>query len=216
MENIFEKACQYALIKHKNQYRKDGSIYILHPFEVATIAGTMTNDLDVLSAAVLHDVLEDSDASLIEIKELFNDRVCKLISLETEEKYPNLSKKDSWKLRKIEAIKRLEETDDIGFKIIYLADKLSNIRSLLRDINNNGIQAFNKLDIDKEKKNIKITFEDNGIPFNPLEKDDPNIDLSINKRKEGGLGIFIVKKMMDNVSYEYKNNKNIFVIEKKY
>ena len=73
-----------------------------------------------------------------------------------------------------------------------------------------------KLDIDKEKKNIKITFEDNGIPFNPLEKDDPNIDLSINKRKEGGLGIFIVKKMMDNVSYEYKNNKNIFVIEKKY
>lgn len=147
MENIFEKACQYALIKHKNQYRKDGSIYILHPFEVATIAGTMTNDLDVLSAAVLHDVLEDSDASLIEIKELFNDRVCKLISLETEEKYPNLSKKDSWKLRKIEAIKRLEETDDIGFKIIYLADKLSNIRSLLRDINNNGIQAFNKFNV---------------------------------------------------------------------
>lgn len=73
-----------------------------------------------------------------------------------------------------------------------------------------------KLDIDTKNKNIKVTFIDNGIKFNPLENKDPNINLSIEKRKEGGLGIFIVKKMMDKVSYEYKNNKNIFIIEKKY
>lgn len=73
-----------------------------------------------------------------------------------------------------------------------------------------------KLDVDLEKRNIKAIFEDNGIKFNPLDEKDPNIDLSAKERKEGGLGIYIVKKMMDKVSYEYKNNKNIFTIEKKY
>ena len=73
-----------------------------------------------------------------------------------------------------------------------------------------------KLNMNLIKRNIKITFEDEGIPFNPLENDDPNTNLSAKKREEGGLGIFIVKKMMDKVSYEYKNNKNIFIIEKKY
>ena len=73
-----------------------------------------------------------------------------------------------------------------------------------------------KLNIDIKKRNIVITFEDNGIEFNPLEKEDPNITLSAKERKEGGLGIYIVKNMMDKSSYQYKNNKNIFTIEKKY
>lgn len=72
------------------------------------------------------------------------------------------------------------------------------------------------LDIDLDKRNIKIVFKDNGIQFNPIESQDPNVNLSINERKEGGLGIYIVKKMMDEVSYEYKDNNNILTIEKKY
>lgn len=72
------------------------------------------------------------------------------------------------------------------------------------------------LDMDLNKRNIKLTFKDNGIPFNPLENDDPNISLSLNDREEGGLGIFIVKKMMDKVTYEYKDDNNILTIEKKY
>ena len=70
--------------------------------------------------------------------------------------------------------------------------------------------------IDINNNIITIKFSDNGIPFNPLNKEDPDTKLSIKDRKEGGLGIFIVKKMMDNVSYEYKNNENILTIEKKY
>ena len=73
-----------------------------------------------------------------------------------------------------------------------------------------------ELIIDSLQRNIKIIFEDNGIPFNPLENNTPDINLSADERKEGGLGIFIVKKMMDKVSYKYKNNKNILTIEKKY
>ena len=73
-----------------------------------------------------------------------------------------------------------------------------------------------KLIIDSKTKTIKMIFEDEGIKFNPLDKEDPNISASLDNRDEGGLGIFIVKKMMDNVSYEYKDNKNILIIEKKY
>jgi anti-sigma regulatory factor (Ser/Thr protein kinase) len=70
--------------------------------------------------------------------------------------------------------------------------------------------------VDVDNRIIKATFIDNGIPFNPLEKEDPNTSLSAEERKEGGLGIYIVKKMMDNVSYEYKNNMNYLTVEKKY
>ena len=147
MNNIFDKACDYATKKHKGQYRKDGSIYILHPFEVAVIASTMTNDEEVLSAAILHDVLEECNVDISEITNLFGKRVSKLVALETEPKYLGISKEKSWPLRKMEAIRRLNTTDDIGFKIIYLSDKLSNIRSLYNDYLHNGIRAFDKFNI---------------------------------------------------------------------
>ena len=59
---------------------------------------------------------------------------------------------------------------------------------------------------------LKVIFEDTGIEYNPLEKDDPDITLSVEERKIGGLGIFIVKKSMDLVRYERKDNKNIFTM----
>ncbi|MCR5467635.1 MAG: ATP-binding protein [Lachnospiraceae bacterium] len=59
-----------------------------------------------------------------------------------------------------------------------------------------------------------ISFEDGGIPYNPLEKEDPDITLSAEERQIGGLGIYLVKKNMDSVEYEYKNGKNILTIKK--
>ncbi len=61
---------------------------------------------------------------------------------------------------------------------------------------------------------ISITFEDDGIPYNPLLKEDPDITLSAEERKIGGLGIYIVKKSMDQVEYHYQNGKNILTIRK--
>lgn len=63
------------------------------------------------------------------------------------------------------------------------------------------------IDYDGEKK-VMITVEDSGIPFNPLEKDEPNITLSAEEREVGGLGIFITKKIMDQIEYQYENQKN--------
>lgn len=61
---------------------------------------------------------------------------------------------------------------------------------------------------------VLITFIDKGIPYDPLAKEDPNTKLPIEEREEGGLGIFMVKKTMDEVTYEYKDGQNILTIKK--
>ena len=72
------------------------------------------------------------------------------------------------------------------------------------------------IEADTEAKCFKITFEDSGIPYDPLKKEDPDITLSADDRPIGGLGIFMVKKSMDDMSYEYKDNKNRLTITKNY
>ena len=61
---------------------------------------------------------------------------------------------------------------------------------------------------------VVITFIDNGVPYDPLAKADPDITKSADEREIGGLGIFMVKKSMDEISYEYKNGQNILTIKK--
>lgn len=61
---------------------------------------------------------------------------------------------------------------------------------------------------------VVLTFIDNGVPYDPLAKEDPDITLSIEERGIGGLGIYMVKKTMDDVSYEYKDGQNILRIKK--
>ncbi len=72
-----------------------------------------------------------------------------------------------------------------------------------------------KYEITKEEKEIRITFEDSGIPFNPLEHKDPDITLKGKDRAPGGLGIYMTKKFMDDIQYEYLDNKNILTVRKK-
>lgn len=61
---------------------------------------------------------------------------------------------------------------------------------------------------------VAVEFEDQGRPYNPLEKDDPDVTLSAEEREIGGLGIFMVKKSMDDIAYRHENGKNILVIKK--
>ncbi|MBR4320802.1 MAG: ATP-binding protein [Oscillospiraceae bacterium] len=66
----------------------------------------------------------------------------------------------------------------------------------------------------EEPLTVVISFIDNGKPYDPLAKPDPNLNLPIQERKKGGLGIFMVKKTMDTISYEYKQGQNILTIKK--
>ena len=61
---------------------------------------------------------------------------------------------------------------------------------------------------------VIITFIDNGVPYDPLAKADPDVTLSAEEREIGGLGIFMVKKSMDDIAYEYKDGQNILKIKK--
>ena len=65
-----------------------------------------------------------------------------------------------------------------------------------------------------EGKEIVVTFIDQGIPYNPLEKEDPDTTLSAEERPIGGLGIFMVKKSMDDMAYRYEDGKNILSLIK--
>lgn len=67
-----------------------------------------------------------------------------------------------------------------------------------------------QVDTDPVNSYVTITFIDEGIPYNPLAKEDPDVTLSADEREIGGLGIFIVKKSMDKTAYERKDNKNVF------
>ena len=131
MMNKIEEAIIYATVMHQGKVRKLGNIpYILHPLEVAQILSTMTDDQDVITAGILHDIVEDTDGTLKEIGKRFGERVAFLVSSESENDYPGESRADSWKRRKEESLKVLKNTDDQGVRMLWLADKLANIRSV--------------------------------------------------------------------------------------
>ena len=72
-----------------------------------------------------------------------------------------------------------------------------------------------RVEVQQEPLAVVITFIDNGVPYDPLSNDDPDTSLSAEERDIGGLGIYMVKKSMDVVTYEYKNKQNILTIKKK-
>jgi anti-sigma regulatory factor (Ser/Thr protein kinase) len=72
-----------------------------------------------------------------------------------------------------------------------------------------------KIGFDKEASVFWITFTDRGKPYNPMAKEDPDVTLSASEREIGGLGIFMAKKLMDEINYEYLDGKNILTMKKK-
>lgn len=79
-----------------------------------------------------------------------------------------------------------------------------NIASYAYPENDGAVQIEEEVDANT----IQVLFADEGVPYNPLEKEDPDITASIQDREIGGLGIFMVKQMADEIRYEYKDGKN--------
>ena len=75
-------------------------------------------------------------------------------------------------------------------------------------------QATVRVEVVEEPLSVTVTFIDNGIPYDPLKNDDPDTTLSAEEREIGGLGIYMVKKSMDEITYEYKDGQNILKIKK--
>ncbi len=141
--SLFDDAARFAVDAHAGMMRKgDAMPYVLHPFEVASIAATITKDEEVLAAALLHDTVEDAGAMLEEIRERFGDRVAALVDSETEDKHPELPKSESWRLRKEESLEELAAATDDGVLVLWLADKLSNMRSFARMYRHEGDKVW--------------------------------------------------------------------------
>lgn len=77
-------------------------------------------------------------------------------------------------------------------------------------------EAVVRATVQKDPAKIVLQFIDSGTPYNPLEREDPDVELALDDRQIGGLGIFIVKESMDAVYYEYSEGKNILTIEKNF
>ena len=73
-----------------------------------------------------------------------------------------------------------------------------------------------QMEIADEPRRFVMTFIDGGMPYDPLAKEDPDVSLPLEERQIGGLGIYMVKKSMDAVRYEYRDGKNVFTIEKEF
>ena len=143
MNNVLEKAIAFALKAHEGQKRTDGGVYILHPLEVVTVVATMTDDPEVLAAAVLHDTVEDTPVTAQEILDNFGERVAALVAHETEDKRPGVPPSESWKIRKEESLAVLKNSG-VETKMLWLGDKLSNMRSLSRDYDKIGLAVFDR------------------------------------------------------------------------
>ncbi len=125
---MFDEAVRFATEAHKGQIRKGTKKpYIVHPIEVAEIVAEMTSDEEILSAAVLHDTIEDCAGVTREIlRQRFGERVAALVAGESEDK------SRTWEERKGATIQRLK-TESRELQMIALADKLSNMRDIDRD-----------------------------------------------------------------------------------
>lgn len=144
--DILDKAIEFATEAHSGQVRKMAfTPYILHPLEVACIISTMTDSKETMAAGLLHDTIEDCGVDPKLIKELFGTRVSALVQSETEDKLSDKPPADTWMERKADSLLMLKHTSDIDVKMLWLADKLSNMRSFYREFLKKGDKMFESL-----------------------------------------------------------------------
>ena len=151
---LVSEAIAFAVKAHDQMRRKKSDApYILHPMEAAVIVGTMTSDQNLIAAAVLHDVVEDAGITIEEIQEKFGRRVRELVESETEDKRAGLPPTETWHIRKEESLNVLKNTKDIDVLMVWLGDKLANMRAIYRDFKVEGgamWQRFNQKDIHEQ------------------------------------------------------------------
>jgi len=136
---LIDKAIAFATQAHEGQVRKGTSRpFILHPLEVGKIVASMTEDEEVISAAILHDTIEDCDGVTQEmLREEFTERVADLVAQESEDK------SKTWMERKSATIAHLKVAPR-EIQMIGLADKLSNMRDIDRDYPECGEELWNR------------------------------------------------------------------------
>ena len=126
---LVDKAVDYASKKHASQKRKDGSPYIIHPLSVAQIVTEMGLDMDAILGALLHDCIEDTDASHEEIEKLFGPTVAELVEGVTKLTRADFSSREQAQMENLRKM-FMAMSKDIRVVLIKIADRLHNIRTM--------------------------------------------------------------------------------------
>jgi len=127
--SIIDQAVEYANQKHKDQKRKDGSPYIIHPLAVAEIVAEMGLDVDAILGALLHDCIEDTDASHDDIAKRFGNTAAELVEGVTKLTRANFSSSEEQQMENLRKM-FMAMSKDIRVVLIKIADRLHNMRTM--------------------------------------------------------------------------------------
>ena len=126
---LIDKAVEYANVKHKFQKRKDGSPYIIHPLAVAQVVAEMGLDMDAILGALLHDCIEDTDASHEDIEKIFGTTVAELVEGVTKLTRADFSTSEQAQMENLRKM-FMAMSKDIRVVLIKIADRLHNMRTM--------------------------------------------------------------------------------------
>lgn len=147
----FERALRWATVWHDGQHRKASlTPYVQHPIAVAWILDRLGYDEDVVIAALLHDVVEDTEATLDDIRERFGDRVADLVAHCSERKTDDEGRQRPWIDRKRDHLEALRAAPEAS-KAIVLADCLHNMRSMVGDLAQEGEPFWNRFNAGRDQ-----------------------------------------------------------------
>ncbi len=143
---LLNEAIRFAVDRHAGQLRKGSRLpYIVHPMEVVSILAAIGADTELMIAGMLHDCIEDSDATYDEIEEKFGERTAQLVAAHSEDKA------QSWNARKTKALEELIVAPP-DFLRMVLADKLSNMRAMARDYHMVGDELWKRFHAPRDKQ----------------------------------------------------------------
>lgn len=172
--NFVDRAIIFAVNHHKNTERKLKKIpYIVHPMEAMSIVASITSDNELLAAAAMHDLIEDTDVTYDDIKKEFGQRVADIVLFESNNSFPNYDKLNWVETRQM-GIDRLKSAS-LDCKIVALGDKLSNMRSIRTDFKTCGDSFWTRFH-ESDPKLHKWRYTELTKCFDGLEETDAYIE----------------------------------------
>jgi len=149
---VIKKAFAKANILYSKQMRKVG-VYpsIVHSVRVHDILKKYTNNVNVLAAGILHDTIEDTDYTPRQLEKDFGPKIAEIVKQVTEDKMPQMDKKESWPIRKKKYLENLKN-NSMAALMVCCADKIDNLESLMRDYKDYGPSVLSSFNASIEQK----------------------------------------------------------------
>jgi (p)ppGpp synthase/HD superfamily hydrolase len=147
---MIHRALVWASQRHREPRKGTDIPYITHPVHVAIILARMGFDEQVLAAAILHDILEDTETTVEELLREFGEQVTGIVQELSEPQFPGRPRKETWSLRKEVKLKMLQEASREALAIVT-ADRVHNTANILDDIARHGPGVWNRFNSSPEK-----------------------------------------------------------------